>query len=120
MLVNIISSMFLDQKICLQASWRCLPKDVQGATNCEKATDQRPLEEKWGTMTRKTINAILGLASVDQVFCQQLLDNPLQAVQAKNFELSEDEQEIFRRISARDLYEFSQILLTFLDPQDRR
>jgi hypothetical protein len=70
-------------------------------------------------MTRKTINAILGLASVDQMFCQELLDDPLQAVQTKNFELSKEEQEIFRRISARDLYEFSQILLTFLDPQGK-
>ena len=69
-------------------------------------------------MTRKTINAILGLASIDQTFCQQLLDDPLQAVQSKNFELSEEEQEIFRRISARDLYEFSQILLTLLDSQE--
>lgn len=69
-------------------------------------------------MTRKTINAILGLASVNPTFCQELLDDPLQAVQKNNFELSEEEQEIFRRISARDLYEFSQILLTLLDPQE--
>lgn len=69
-------------------------------------------------MTRKTINAILGLASIDQTFCQQLLDDPLQAVQSKNFELSQEEQEIFRRISAHDLYEFSQILLTLLDSQE--
>lgn len=76
--------------------------------------------EKREIMSRKTINAILGLASVDQTFCQELLDNPLQAVQAKNFDLSREEQEIFKRISARDLYEFSQILLTLLDPQDTR
>lgn len=69
-------------------------------------------------MTRKTINAILGLASVNPTFCQELLDDPLQAVQKNNFELSEEEQEIFGRISARDLYEFSQILLTLLDPQE--
>lgn len=71
-------------------------------------------------MTRKTINAILGLASVDQTFCQELLTNPLQAVQTKHFDLSKEEQEIFTRISARDLYEFSQILLTFLDPQEKQ
>lgn len=70
-------------------------------------------------MTRKTINAILGLASVNPTFCQELLDDPLQAVQKNHFELSEEEQEIFRRISARDLYEFSQILLTLLDPQEK-
>lgn len=71
-------------------------------------------------MTRKTINAILGLASVDQTFCQELLTNPLRAVQTKHFDLSREEQEIFTRISARDLYEFSQILLTFLDPQEKQ
>ena len=92
---------------------------MQGAIKCEGRTHQRPQGGKWETMTRKTINAILGLASVDQTFCEELLDNPLQAVQTKNFALSKDEQEIFRRISARDLYEFSQILLTLLDPQGR-
>lgn len=70
-------------------------------------------------MSRKTINAILGLASVDQSFCRELLENPLQAVQAKDFELTAEEQEIFKRISARDLYEFSQMLLTLLDPQEK-
>ena len=70
-------------------------------------------------MTRKIINAILGLASVDQTFCRELLENPLQAVQAKNFELSPEEQEIFRRISAQDLYEFSQKLLELLDQSEK-
>ena len=71
-------------------------------------------------MTRKTINAILGLASVEPAFCRELLENPLQAVQTNNFELSEEEQEIFKRISARDLYEFSQILLTLLDDSQEK
>lgn len=71
-------------------------------------------------MTRKTINAILGLASVDQVFCQNLLENPLEAVQSKKFELSEEEQEIFKRISAHDLYEFSQALLALLDSPEKK
>ncbi|HLI71545.1 MAG TPA: Os1348 family NHLP clan protein [Ktedonobacteraceae bacterium] len=70
-------------------------------------------------MTRKIINAILGLASVDSTFCQELLENPLQAVQARHFELTPEEQEMFRQIAARDLYEFSQILLALLDPSDQ-
>ena len=70
-------------------------------------------------MSRKTINAILGLALVDQAFCQQLLANPLEAVQVRQFELTEKEVEIFKRIIACDLYEFSQILLTFLDPKEQ-
>ena len=63
-------------------------------------------------MSWKIINTILGLASVDQTFCRELLENPLQAVQSKQFELTVAEEEIFKQISARDLTEFSQILLT--------
>lgn len=57
-----------------------------------------------------------GLASVDQTFCRELLENPLQAVQTKKFQLTLGEREIFGRISARDLYEFSQKLLERLNP----
>jgi hypothetical protein len=72
-----------------------------------------------GTMSRKIINAILGLASVDQAFRRELLENPLQAVQAKQFELTPEEEEIFKRISARDLSEFSQQLLAHLDSKEK-
>lgn len=65
-------------------------------------------------MTWKTINAILGLATVDQTFCQELLKDPLRATQARQFELSPEEQEIFKKILARDLSEFSQMLLAEL------
>jgi hypothetical protein len=71
------------------------------------------------TVTRKSINAILGLASVDQVFCEELLKNPLQAVQARNFELSVDEQRMFSSIQASDLYDFSQKLLVLLEGPDQ-
>jgi len=70
-------------------------------------------------VTRKIINAILGLASVDQDFCEELLKDPLQAVQAKNFELDPDEQKVFKQISAHDLYEFSQMLLALLNKPDK-
>jgi hypothetical protein len=66
-------------------------------------------------MSWKIINAILGLASVDQTFCRELLENPLQAVQARRFELAPEEKEIFQQISARDLTEFSQMLLAHID-----
>jgi hypothetical protein len=72
-----------------------------------------------GTMSRKIINAILGLASVDQTFCRELLENPLQAVQAKQFELTPEEEEIFKQISARTLTEFSQALLAHLTPKEK-
>ncbi len=70
-------------------------------------------------MSWKTINAILGLASVDQTFCRALLENPLKAVQAKKFELTPQEEEVFKRISARDLTEFSQMLLAYLDTKEK-
>nr|HET6902878.1 Os1348 family NHLP clan protein [Ktedonobacteraceae bacterium] len=69
-------------------------------------------------MTWKTINAILGLATVDQTFCQELLKNPLAAVEARQFELTPEEQEIFKKISAHDLAEFSKILLAELPHEE--
>jgi hypothetical protein len=71
-------------------------------------------------MSWKIINTILGLASVDQTFCRELLANPLQAVQTKQFELTPEEEAIFKRISARDLAEFSQMLLAYLDASKKR
>lgn len=70
-----------------------------------------------GSMSRKIINAILGLASVDQTFCQELIENPLQAVRAKQFVLTSEEEAMFQQISAHNLYEFSQLLLALLDPK---
>ena len=69
-------------------------------------------------MTWRTINAILGLATVDQAFRQELLENPLAAVQARHFELTAEEQEVFKKISARDLPEFSQKLLEHLQRRE--
>lgn len=66
-------------------------------------------------MSWKMINAILGLATVDEEFCRSLLANPLAAVQARQFELTEEEQEAFRTISAANLSEFSKKLLALLD-----
>lgn len=70
-------------------------------------------------MSRKTINAILGLASVDQTFCQALLNAPLEAVRARQFRLTLEEEEIFRQISAQNLYEFSQLLLEHLNAGEK-
>jgi hypothetical protein len=70
-------------------------------------------------LSRKTINAILGLASVDQAFCQELLKDPLRAVQTRQFKLTPEEEEIFKRISAQNLYEFSRLLLAYLDPKGK-
>ena len=66
-------------------------------------------------MSWKTINAILGLATVNEEFCRALLADPVAAVQARQFELIAEEQEAFKIISATSLSEFSQQLIALLD-----
>lgn len=71
-------------------------------------------------MSRKTINAILGLAAVDEAFCRALLANPLAAIQARQFVLTDEEQEIFKTISASNLSALSQQLVTLLDESEKK
>jgi len=68
-------------------------------------------------MSWKTINAILGLATVNEEFCRALLADPVAAVQARQFELTVEEQEAFKIISATSLSEFSQQLVALRDKQ---
>ncbi|HLZ63331.1 MAG TPA: Os1348 family NHLP clan protein [Ktedonosporobacter sp.] len=65
-------------------------------------------------MSWKTINALLGLATVDEEFCRALLADPLAAAQARHFELTIEEQEAFKSISATSLSEFSQQIVALL------
>lgn len=65
-------------------------------------------------MSWKTINTLLGLAAVDEEFCQMLMDDPLAAAQKKHIELTAEEQEAFKSISATNLSEFSQQLIARL------
>jgi hypothetical protein len=67
-------------------------------------------------MSWETINKILGLAALDQDFLQELLKYPVAAVQARGFELTPEEQEVFSKIVASDLSEFSQYVLDHLAP----
>jgi hypothetical protein len=69
-------------------------------------------------MSWQAVNAILGLATVDEAFCQELLKNPVQAIRARNFELTASEQEKIKRIVARDLTEFSQKLLILFEREE--
>ncbi|HEU5228745.1 MAG TPA: Os1348 family NHLP clan protein [Ktedonobacteraceae bacterium] len=62
-------------------------------------------------MSWKTINAILGLATVDDIFCQELLQNPVEAIKQRQFTLTKDEEEKLSRIAASNLAEFSQQVL---------
>lgn len=65
-------------------------------------------------MSWRVINAILGLATVDEEFCRSLLANPLAAVQSRQFTLTPEEQAVFQSISATTLEEFSQQLVARL------
>ncbi len=62
-------------------------------------------------MSWKIINSILALAAVDEVFCQELLKDPVPSIQAQNFDLTAHEKDKFKYIAAKDLAEFSQKLL---------
>jgi hypothetical protein len=70
-------------------------------------------------MSWKAINAILGLATVDEAFCQELLKNPVQAIRVRNFELTASEQEKIKRIVAKDLTEFSQKVLILFGQEEQ-
>ncbi len=67
-------------------------------------------------MSWKIINQILGLAAVDKEFAQALLKEPVAAVQARGFQLTPEEQEVFSGISASNMHEFSQRLIQELSP----
>ncbi len=67
-------------------------------------------------MSWKTVNEILGLASINSEFCQELLRKPLDAVQKRGFQLSQHEREVMSKIIANNLYEFSQVVFTELAP----
>jgi len=65
-------------------------------------------------MSWQIINTILGLATVDEEFCRALLADPINAVKARHFILTTEEQEVFQTISAANLSEFSQQLVALL------
>lgn len=62
-------------------------------------------------MSWKTINAIIGLAIVDDIFCQELLRKPVEAIKQRQFTLTKEEEEKLSDIVASDLAEFSQQVL---------
>ena len=68
-------------------------------------------------MSWKTINAMLGLAATDEAFCQELLQNPVQAALQRQFTLTREEQDKLSQIHANDLAEFSQQVLKLFHRQ---
>lgn len=62
-------------------------------------------------MSWEIINQILGWAATDREFAQALLEDPIAAIQARGFVLTEGEEKVLTSISAGNLQQLSQILL---------
>jgi hypothetical protein len=62
-------------------------------------------------MSWEIINQILGQAALDAAFAQKLLSNPLEAIRARGFILTLEEEKAFAEISANDLYTLCQQLV---------
>lgn len=65
-------------------------------------------------MSWKVINTVIGLASIDQDFCRDLLADPLKAIERHGFSLTCEEKDVFRGIQATDIHEFSQYVHALL------
>jgi hypothetical protein len=71
-------------------------------------------------MSRKTINNLLGQAIIDDSFARKLLADPLQAALQGGFDLTPEEQEILRRIKAKDIAELSKVLMEQLKDEEQK
>lgn len=70
-------------------------------------------------MPWKTINRILGLASINPAFRQQLQEDPASAVKTQGFELTPEELEVFTRFCSLPFPQFCQHLQAELSPDER-
>ncbi len=65
-------------------------------------------------MSLEVINKVLGLAAVDHQFAQELLQQPVVAIQERGFQLTREEQDLLQSSKARNLQELSIYLLKHL------
>jgi hypothetical protein len=65
-------------------------------------------------MSWETINQILGLATLDDAFCQALLKHPLIAIQQWGFQLTLAEKEALSQITVDTLPAFTQCVFDTL------
>lgn len=71
-------------------------------------------------MSWKAINELIGLATIDPDFCQELLVNPRTTLLKKGVDLTPQELEFLSTITAIDISEFGQKILDKLVlPQPR-
>lgn len=66
-------------------------------------------------MSWKTINKIIGLASLDPVFRETLLHDPVAAIEAQGFELTCEERKMLQACASLTLVEFCQHILERLE-----
>ncbi len=69
-------------------------------------------------MSWKVINHILGLASINPTFQRQLQEDPLAALDARDFELTSQELEVFKASASLPFSQFCQCLLEALVPDE--
>jgi hypothetical protein len=67
-------------------------------------------------MSWKIINRVLGLASINPAFRQQLQEDPLAALEAQGFELTPEELETFKKYASLPFSQFCQSLSEELAP----
>jgi hypothetical protein len=70
-------------------------------------------------MSWRTINEILGLASIDPTFRQMLQDDPLSTTEALGFELTTEELEVFRACTSLSFTDLCQHVLERLAPDQQ-
>jgi hypothetical protein len=69
-------------------------------------------------MSWKTINSILGRASIDPGFWRAFQQNPLATLERENIELTTEEQEIFIKLAHLPFQEFCKQILAELGPNE--
>ncbi len=61
-------------------------------------------------MSWKEINRVIGLASINPAFQKQLQEDPLTALEAQRFELTQEELDVFKSLASLPFSQFCQRL----------
>lgn len=69
-------------------------------------------------MTWKTVNQIIGLASINRAFRQQLQQDPVAALESRGFELAPEELDVLIRSCSLPFPQLCQYLQETLDPEN--
>lgn len=70
-------------------------------------------------MSWQTINKVMGLAMIDKVFAQRLLQEPQETLNAYGFVVTPEELEAIRTCQAKTIPELSRVLLEKFGPQSK-